>query len=134
MEQTELQKNDAQYLKMTTAPVGPLILSLAVPSMVTTLITSIYNLADTFFVGPIGTSATAAVGVVFSISMVLLALGFWVGTGASMLVSSMLGARREQDAQTMANTSFVLSFAFGVVLAAVCFAGGDPLLRMLGAT
>ena len=119
MKQTELQKNDAHYLKMTTAPVGPLILSLAVPSMVTTLITSIYNLADTFFVGQIGTSATAAVGVVFSISMVLLALGFWVGTGASMLVSSMLGARREQDAQTMANTSFVLSFAFGVALAAV---------------
>ena len=134
MKQTELQKNDAHYLKMTTAPVGPLILSLAVPSMVTTLITSIYNLADTFFVGQIGTSATAAVGVVFSISMVLLALGFWVGTGASMLVSSMLGARREQDAQTMANTSFVLSFAFGVALAVVCFAGGDTLLRMLGAT
>ena len=86
MEQTELQKNDAQYLKMTTAPVGPLILSLAVPSMVTTLITSIYNLADTFFVGQIGTSATAAVGVVFSISMVLLALGWWL----PCLISSMI--------------------------------------------
>ena len=56
--------DNAQYVRMTTAPVGGLILSLAVPAMVTTLITSVYNLADTFFVGRIGTSATAAVGVV----------------------------------------------------------------------
>lgn len=74
------RESQGQYERMTTAPVSELILSLAVPSMVTTLINSVYNLADTFFVGQIGTSATAAVGVVFSIPMILNALGFWVGT------------------------------------------------------
>lgn len=130
----KLQEQNEQYIRMTTAPVGGLILSLAVPSMVTTLITSVYNLADTFFVGQIGTSATAAVGVVFSVNMVLLALGFWVGTGGSTLVSSLLGAQKNREAETIANTSFVLSFLLGVLVAAAGFAGGDALLRLLGAT
>lgn len=130
----EAQNQQEQYEHMTTAPVGPLILSLAVPSMVTTLVTSIYNLADTFFVGQIGTSATAAVGVVFSIMMVLTALGFWVGTGGSTLASSLLGAKENQKADTIVSTAFYLSFAFGIVVAAVGLLGGEPLMRLLGAT
>lgn len=123
-----------QYEHMTTAPVGPLILSLAVPSMVTTLVTSIYNLADTFFVGKTGTSATAAVGVVFSIMMVLTALGFWVGTGGSTLVSGFLGAKENQKADSVVSTAVFLSFAFGVIVAAFGILGGEPLMRLLGAT
>ncbi len=123
-----------QYEHMTTAPVGPLILSMAVPSMVTTLVTSIYNLADTFFVGRIGTSATAAVGVVFSVMMVLTALGFWVGTGGSTLVSSLLGAKENKQADIIFSTAFFLSFAFGIIVAVVGLLGGAPLMRLLGAT
>lgn len=123
-----------QYEHMTTAPVGGLILSLAVPSMVTTLITSVYNLADTFFVGQIGTSATAAVGVVFSIMMVLNALGFWVGTGGSTLVSALLGAKENRKANVIASTAFFLSLGFGVIVAIVGICGGAPLMRLLGAT
>lgn len=131
----QMQKNDsAQYIRMTTEPVGPLILSLAVPSMVSTLITSIYNLADTFFVGQIDTSATAAVGVVFSVAMVLNALGFWVGTGGSTLVSNLLGAKKHKEADTIASTAFFMSFGFGLAVAAIGYGGGDALLRLLGAT
>lgn len=137
-QQTEHQQNEQalrqRYDRMTTAPVGPLILSLAVPSMVTTLITSVYNLADTFFVGQIGTSATAAVGVVFSIPMVLSALGFWVGTGSSSLVSGYLGAQKQREADEMTSTAFVLSFLFGAAVCAAGLLGGAPLLRLLGAT
>lgn len=122
------------YTHMTTAPVGPLILSLAVPGMASNLISSVYNLADTFFVGQIGTSATAAVGVVFSISMVLNALGFWVGTGGSSLLSGCLGAKRQQEANTVTSTAFFLSFLFGALVAAGGLLGGAPLMRLLGAT
>ena len=130
------EKKDSQelYQKMTEAPVSGLIMSLAVPSMVTTLISSVYNLADTFFVGQIGTSATAAVGVVFSISMILNALGFWVGTGGSNLVSRMLGAKQQQEADRTASTAFFLSFLFGLIVAVVGIAAGAPLMRLLGAT
>lgn len=81
------EQQDAQHLRMTTAPVPGLILSLSVPSIITCIITSVYNMADTFFVAQLGTAAVAAVGVVFSISSVLSALGFWMGTGGSSLVS-----------------------------------------------
>lgn len=123
-----------QYEKMTTAPVAGLILSLALPSIVTMLITSVYNLADTFFVGKIGTSATAAVGVVFSIPMILNALGFLVGTGASSLMSRMLGAKQQKEAERVTSTGFFLSFFFGLAVAVIGFAAGEPLMTLLGAT
>lgn len=126
--------SEEQYIKMTTAPIGGLILSLGIPSMVTMLINSIYNLADTFFVGQIGTSATAAVGVIFSLNMFLMALGFWAGTGGSTLVSKLLGAQENDQADRIASTSVALSGLFGVVIALVGLLGGNPLLRLLGAT
>lgn len=130
----QAQETQDQYERMTTAPVSGLILSLAVPSMVATLITSVYNLADTFFVGQIGTSATAAVGVVFSIPMVLNALGFWVGTGGSSLLSRMLGAKQQHDADVTTSTAFFLSFFFGLAVTVGGLLAGAPLMRLLGAT
>ena len=128
------RESQGQYERMTTAPVSELILSLAVPSMVTTLINSVYNLADTFFVGQVGTSATAAVGVVFSIPMILNALGFWVGTGGSNLVSRMLGAKQQKEADITMSTAFFLSFFFGLLVAVIGFVAGEPLMLLLGAT
>ena len=128
------RESQGQYERMTTAPVSELIRSLAVPSMVTTLINSVYNLADTFFVGQIGTSATAAVGVVFSIPMILNALGFWVGTGGSNLVSRMLGAKQQKEADITMSTAFFLSFFFGLLVAVIGFVAGEPLMLLLGAT
>lgn len=133
METLHKEKQD-QYEKMTTAPVSGLILSLALPSIVTMLINSVYNLADTFFVGRIGTSATAAVGVVFSIPMILNALGFLVGTGASSLMSRFLGARDQREAERVTSTGFFLSFFFGLMVAFAGFAAGESLMILLGAT
>lgn len=126
------KQND--YDRMANAPVGDLILSMALPAMATTLITSVYNLADTFFVGRIGTSATAAVGVVFSFGMVLMALGFWAGTGCSTLVSTLLGARKNEEAERVLSTAFALSLFFGALVAFVGFLGGDALLKLMGST
>lgn len=125
---------EEQYAYMTETPANKLIMTFAVPSMLTTLITSIYNLADTFFVGRIGTSASAAVGVVFSINMVLMALGFWVGSGGSTLVSNLMGAQETEKAQRINSTAFWLSFLFGLVIAAVTLIGGPRLMLLLGAT
>ncbi len=122
------------YIRMTTAPVGPLVMSLGLPAIMTLLISSIYNLADTFFVGRLGTSATAAVGVVFSIPMVLNALGFLVGTGASSLLSQFLGAKKQKEADTVVSTGFFLGFSFGIAVALVGFITGSSLMRLLGAT
>ncbi|HPT47659.1 MAG TPA: MATE family efflux transporter, partial [Candidatus Rifleibacterium sp.] len=62
-----IEQKDAQYIRMTESPVGGLIASLAVPTIVSMLVSSIYNMADTWFVSKLGTSASAAVGIVFSL-------------------------------------------------------------------
>lgn len=127
-------RQDAQFERMTQAPLPGLILSLCVPSIVTSLITSVYNMADTFFVAQIGTTAVAAVGVVFSISSVISAMGFWMGTGSSSLVSLHLGARQQEKADCTASTGFYLSMAMGALIAVCGLLFRTPLMVLLGST
>ena len=82
-----------QFRKMTETPIPKLILSLAAPTILSMLITSIYNLADTFFVGQISTSASGAVGIVSSLMAILQALGFMLGHGSGSIISRSLGSQ-----------------------------------------
>ena len=81
--QTDAQRR--KYIQMTESPVEPLICKMAVPTIISMLITSIYNMADTFFVGRLGTSATGAVGVVFPLMALIQAVGFFLRTGLGQL-------------------------------------------------
>ncbi len=124
----------AQFEQMTTAPVPRLILRLAVPTIISMLVTSIYNMADTFFVGQLGTSATGAVGVVFSIMAMIQAVGFTLGMGSGSLISRLLGQQSQQMANEVAATAFYSALALGLVMTAAGLAFLDPLVRALGAT
>ena len=84
--------NIQQYKKMTETPIPKLILGLAAPTILSMLITSIYNLADTFFVGQISTSASGAVGVVSSLMASIQALGFTLGHGSGTIISRVWAA------------------------------------------
>ena len=87
---TQQDRTAVQYHKMTETPIPRLILSLAAPTILSMLITSIYNLADTFFVGQISTSASGAVGIVSSLMAILQALGFMLGHGSGSIISRSL--------------------------------------------
>lgn len=126
--------NDAQYTKMTQTPIGPLITSLAIPTIVSMLVTSIYNMADTYFVSKLGTSASGAVGVVFSLMAIIQAVGFTVGMGAGSWISRLLGAHQGDQATEVASSGFFSSIAFGLLLAGFGIAFLEPLMRLLGAT
>ena len=78
----KMDKNEAQYKKMTEEPVGGLILSLAVPTIISMIVTAIYNTADTYFVSQLGTSASGAVGIVMSLMALIQSIGFMTGMGA----------------------------------------------------
>ncbi|MCF0176173.1 MAG: MATE family efflux transporter [Bacteroidales bacterium] len=119
---------------LTTAPVGKVILTMAVPTVISMLVTSMYNMVDTFFVGRISTQATAAVGLVFPVMTVIQAFGFFFGQGSGTYISRMLGARNREDASCMAVSSLVCSIVFGMVLAALGLIFLDPLSRGLGAS
>ncbi|MDO4331588.1 MAG: MATE family efflux transporter [Eubacteriales bacterium] len=110
------------------------IFKMAVPTIVAQLITTIYNLVDTFFVSTLGTNATAAVGVNGSLERTISLLGALIATGASSYISRLLGVKRDEDAERVLSTSFYS----GVVLAVVFMAIGrlliNPMVYWLGAT
>ena len=82
-----------KFTQMTTDPIPGLITSLAVPTIISMLITAFYNIADTYFVGKINTQATAAVGIAFSVMAIIQALGFFFGHGSGNYISRKLGAK-----------------------------------------
>ena len=124
----------ARYRTMTETPVPRLILHLSVPTIVSMLVTAVYNAADTFFVGRISTEATAAVGLCFSVMAVIQALGFFCGQGSGNYMSRRLGAGDREDAERMSSTGLVLAFLLGGAAAAAAEIFLRPLSVFLGAT
>lgn len=132
-----MKKNMTQeerYAMMTETPVSRLIPSLAVPTIISMLVTSIYNMADTFFVSQINTSASAAVGIIFSLMAMIQAIGFTLGMGAGNFISRSLGKRDEETAVRTAATAFYTAVSVGLLMAVTGLLGLDRLVRMLGAT
>ena len=119
---------------MLNMPVSRVIPKLAVPTIISMLITSIYNMADTFFVSQLGTSASGAVGVIFSAMAIIQAVAFTIGMGSGTNVSQALGAGDEEKARRYVSTAFFTALGVGVVLAAAGLSSIDWLVRFLGAT
>lgn len=119
---------------LTTAPERKVILTMALPTIVSMLVTSIYNIVDTFYVGQISTQATAAVGVAFPIMSIIQAIGFFFGQGSGTFISRSLGARQPREAGQMAATAFFQSLAFGTLLAILGWTFLEPLCILLGST
>ena len=119
---------------MLNMPVSRVIPQLAVPTIISMLITSIYNMADTFFVSQLGTSASGAVGVIFSAMSIIQAIAFTIGMGSGTNVSQALGAGNEDTAQRYVSMAFFTALGVGVALAAAGLSSIDWLVRFLGAT
>ena len=128
-------KQEQKFHQMTETPVGPLIMRLALPCIISMLVTAFYNMADTFFVGILDSdSATGAVGVVFSLMAVIQAVGFFFGHGSGNYISRELGKQHYEEASNMAATGFFSALATGFV---ICLLGQlflEPLAYLLGST
>lgn len=128
------EQRQQKFERMTKTPIPRLIGELAVPTIISMLVTSFYNMADTFFVGKINTSATAAVGIVFPLMAMIQAFGFFCGHGSGNYISRQLGAHNFEDASRMSATGFVSAFVLGLGILVVGFLFTDPLLRIMGST
>ena len=104
------KEHQDKYVLMTTAPIPQLVGSLAVPTIISMLVTSVYVMVDTYFVGKISTQATAAVGISFSVMAIIQAFGFFFGHGSGNYISRKLGARDYKNAEKMAATGFFSLF------------------------
>ena len=125
---------DRQYKEMTETSVEKLILRLSVPTIISMLVTNIYNMADTFFVGKLGTSASAAIGIVFSLMTINQALGFMCGHGCGSNISRKLGNKQGDAAIKFASTGFFMSLFLGVLIMIIGVIFMEPLLRIMGST
>lgn len=122
------------YEFLTQAPVSRVILTMAVPTIVSMLVTCLYTIVDTYFVGQLNTQSTAAVGIVFSLMCLIQAIGSFFGHGSGSYMSRELGARRIDNAASMAATGFVYAIITGVAIAAVGLISLQTLSLWLGST
>lgn len=128
------ESKDKQYIKMTETPIPNLVISLGIPTTISMLVTNIYNMADTFFVGHLGTSASGAIGIVFGFMAILQAFGFMFGQGAGSIISRKLGKKETEVASAYATIGLFLAFITGVIIVAISMIYINPLLILLGST
>ena len=128
-------KQEEKFIRMTTEPVGRLITEMAVPTIVAMMVTALYNMADTFFVGQLhSNSATGAIGVSFSLMTVMQALGFFFGQGSGNYISRQLGKHQTDDAAIMAASGAAMSFTAGLVVLVIGQLFLEPICLLLGST
>ena len=130
MKQVSNEKKQA----MLTEKVSTLIPRMAVPTIVAQLITTVYNLVDTYFVSTLGTNATAAVGVNSSLERTITIIGSLIGAGACSYIARLLGAKKGEDADRVLSTSIFTGLGLGVIFMIVCRLVIGNLVYWLGAT
>ena len=122
-----------QYVKMTQTPISRLIIGLGIPTMLNMMVTSLYNMADTYFVSGLGARATGAVSVVLSLTSIIQAIGFTFGMGSGSIVSKLLGAKNRAEADKVASSSFFVAGAIGLLITIFGLLFLTPLMKLLGA-
>ncbi len=125
---------ERHYEKMTKTSLARLIVSLGIPTTISMLVTSIYNMADTYFVGGLGESAQGATGILFTLQAVIQAIAFMLGQGAGTMVSKALADKNGDEASEYASTSFFTALAVGSVMLVLGFVFLTPMLLFLGST
>lgn len=129
-----MTKETKQFDKMVNTPIKKLVLSLGIPTIISMLITSVYNIADTFFVSQLGTSASGAVSVIFPLMAIIQAIGFTLGMGGGSVISSLLGEKRDEEAQVVGSSAFYSAIILGLVITVFSLLFMNPLLKLLGST
>ena len=119
---------------MTKTPIHKLIPLMAVPTIISMLVTAIYNMADTYFVSKLGTSASGAVGILFSMMAIIQAVGFTIGMGAGSQISRLLGKKDDEYAGKVATSAVLSGIVMGILIAVIGICFLNPITRMLGAT
>ncbi len=120
--------------KMLTHSIPSLIVILAIPAIISNLISNIYNLADTYFVGTLGVSASGAIGILFTLMAILQAVAFMLGQGAGTNISRILAENDNDKASIFASLSIFSCLIFGSLLMIFGLTFIEPLMKILGST
>lgn len=129
-----MDKTMSYYDKMTKTPLAKLIVSLGIPTTISMLVTNIYNMVDTYFVGALGESQQAATGILFTLQAVIQAVSFMLGQGSGTMVSKALADKNQKEASEYASTGFFSGLLFGIVFMIAGLLTLEPLMLALGST
>lgn len=129
-----MNSTELYYEKMTKTPLTKLIVSLGIPTTISMLVTNIYNMVDTYFVGTLGESQQAATGILFTLQAIIQAIAFMLGQGSGSLVSKALADKNKEEASEYASTGFFTGAFLGIVLLVFGLVFLNPFLRLLGST
>lgn len=129
-----MDRSEAYHKKMTETSVSKIIISLGIPTTVSMLITNIYNMADTYFVGGLGDSPQAATGILFTLQCIIQAVAFMLGHGAGTFVAKYLAQKNLDRASAYTSTAFYVGGAMGALMMLLGLSFLDPFLRFLGST
>lgn len=123
-----------QFVKMTQMKMPRLIIGLGIPTMLSMMVTSLYNLADTAFVSTLGDSAIAAVSNLLALMSIIQAIGFTFGMGSGSIVSRLLGKRDREGADRVATSSFAIALASGLLITLIGLLFLTPLMKLFGSS
>lgn len=127
--------DEKQYVKMTETPIPRLVVRLGIPTTLSMLVTTVYNLADNYFVGQLkNASASGAIGVVFGLMAIIQAFGFMFGHGSGSIIARSLGKKDKEKATRFASTGFFFCFLAGTLIGVLGLVFLTPLMRLLGST
>ena len=129
-----MNKSEAYHKRMTEDSVSKIIISLGIPTTISMLITNIYNMADTYFVGGLGDSAQAATGILFTLQCIIQAIAFMLGHGSGTFVAKYLAQKNLDRASTYTTTAFVAGGVMGITLMGLGLSFLEPFLKFLGST
>lgn len=129
-----MTESQIYYDKMTKTPLTKLIVSLGIPTTISMLITNIYNMADTYFVGTLGESQQAATGILFTLQAIIQAIAFMLGQGSGTMVSKALADQNEEEASEYVSTAFFTGLTIGSVLMIGGLLFLSPFMRLLGSS
>lgn len=129
-----MTESQIYYGKMTKTPLTKLIVSLGIPTTISMLVTNIYNMADTYFVGTLGESQQAATGILFTLQAIIQAIAFMLGQGSGTMVSKSLAEQKEEEASKYVSSAFFSGLALGTVLMILGLLFLSPFMRLLGST
>ena len=129
-----MTETDLYYQKMTQTPVAKLVITLGIPTTISMLITNIYNMADTYFVGTLGESPQAATGILFTLQAIIQAIAFMIGQGSGTMVSKGLADKNQSEASEYVSTGFFTGGALGLALCVFGLIFLKPFMQLLGST
>ncbi len=125
---------ELHYKKMTETPVAKLVISLGIPTTISMLITNIYNMADTYFVGELGESPQAATGILFTLQAIIQAIAFMLGQGSGTMVAKALADKNRKEASEYVSTAFFVGATAGTLLMVFGLIFLEPFMELLGST